>query len=100
MITRSFYRTEIIWCIWKDKKQRIGATGLEPVTGNSQTSNDKEFTEKAKTDTVQKLPKTCNSDTKSIAEKDKDLQQIVTVWPQLPEHIKAAIKALIQTHKK
>jgi len=29
-----------------------------------------------------------------------DLAEIVAVWPELPEHIKAAIKALIQTHNK
>jgi len=30
----------------------------------------------------------------------KDLAQIVNVWPESPEHIKAAIKALVQIHIK
>ncbi len=29
---------------------------------------------------------------------DSDLAEIVTAWPQLPEHIKAAIQALVQSH--
>jgi hypothetical protein len=29
-----------------------------------------------------------------------DLAEIVAVWPALPEHIKAAIKALVQAHDK
>ena len=28
-----------------------------------------------------------------------ELQQIIDHWDSLPEHIKAAIKALVQTHK-
>ena len=29
-----------------------------------------------------------------------DLAEIVAIWLKLPEHIKAAIKALVQTHKR
>jgi hypothetical protein len=32
-------------------------------------------------------------------ENDPELKQIITKWSELPEHIKAAIKALVQTNK-
>jgi len=34
----------------------------------------------------------------SALKNDLDLRLIVEHWPELPEHIKAAIKALVQTH--
>jgi hypothetical protein len=32
------------------------------------------------------------------SELSPELAEIVAVWPELPGHIKAAIKALVQTH--
>ena len=34
------------------------------------------------------------------APKDLDLDMVVKAWPELPEHIKSAIKTLIQTQNK
>ena len=62
--------------------QKIGETGFEPDADISERLVNKELTENSKTATDQKLP--------------KDLQQVIDRWPELPEHIKAAIKALVQ----
>jgi len=34
-----------------------------------------------------------------ISELPSDLAEMIALWPELPEHIKATIKALVQTHK-
>jgi hypothetical protein len=41
-------------------------------------------------------PKTAENQPENLSD---DLAEIVAVWPELPEHIKQAIKALVQTHR-
>ena len=43
-----------------------------------------------------KNPKTTETQPENLS---PDLTEIVAVWPELPEHIRNAIKALVQTHK-
>jgi len=43
-----------------------------------------------------KTPKQGKIDTQSLPD---ELVEIVAVWPELPEHIKAAMLAMIKTYK-
>jgi len=48
--------------------------------------------------TPQLTPKSQKQPKIDTSELPSDLVEIVAIWPELPEHIKAAIKALVQTH--
>jgi len=58
---------------------------LRPEKHNSLSANKLQKSQEAT------LPKNCQN--------PPDLQQIINAWPELPEHIKAAIKTLVQSHK-
>jgi hypothetical protein len=68
------------------------AGGFEPPNTNLQTSNNKALTEN-------KNP-VLSTSLDILLQKHPDLQAVITVWSELPEHIKQAIKALTQTEKK
>jgi hypothetical protein len=70
---------------------KIAPRGFEPLKQKSQAVYNKEVTESNKPVLSTSLDK--------ILQKHSDLAQLIKTWPALPEHIKTAIKALIQTRK-
>jgi len=48
--------------------------------------------------TPQLTPQSQNQCKIDTSELPAELSEIVQVWPELPEHIKATIRALVQTH--
>jgi hypothetical protein len=77
---------------------------LQPSDSKSATQNDKsnkqkdlQLTQKgAYKPAYIKFQKTVESQLQNIP---SDVAEIVAVWPELPVHIKAAIKALVQSYK-
>ena len=63
--------------------------GLEPLSENRQGVENKALTEN------QYLVLSTSLD--KILQKHPEVKAIIETWPNLPEHIKAAIKALVQT---
>jgi hypothetical protein len=66
---------------------KIAPRGFEPLNQNLQPTKNKKLTENTNPVLSTSLDK--------IVQKHPDLAQLIKVWPELPEHTKAAIKALI-----
>lgn len=64
---------------------------------HNSTNNDSNITYNP--DPVKKWPES-GTDSAKTPKISPELEQIITAWPELPEHIKTKIKALIQTHNK
>ena len=83
----------------------MGRGGFEPPTHGFSVrcikNTSVEKTKTSETAETQLTPQlTLNSQKQSkidTSELPPDLAEIVTIWPELPEHIKVAIKALVQT---
>jgi len=74
----------------------MGDTGLEhPPLALSKTPISGEGGAKSDARLAPKQVKHPEIDTQNLP---PDLAEIVAVWPELPGHIKAAVKALVQAH--
>ena len=71
----------------------MGAAGLEPAAPT--TLNHKPFGDSRNPGGAES-----GADSPDSPQIDPDLAQVIDAWPNLPEHIKAAIKALIQAQDK
>jgi hypothetical protein len=71
---------------------QIAPRGFEPLNNNSKATVNKRLTKNINPVLATSLDKTL--------QKYPDLAQLVKAWPELPEHTKASIKTLIQTHSK
>ena len=88
------YRSTVrlLKCSFFYHRQKIPPRGVEPLSGKSEVLVDKELTKNTNPVFATSLA--------NLVQIYPDLVELVKVWPELPGHIKAAIKALVETHTK
>lgn len=73
------------------KTRLLPPRGVEPLEANLQPVENKELTENTNPVFATGLAKTL--------QECPELEQIITAWPGLPEHVRNSIKELIQNHE-
>ena len=74
----------------------MGVTGLEVIPKkNPEIQHTKGFSKTTPTTPISARVQNWVQ----FLQKNSNLAEIVESWPDLPEHIKAAIKALVEAHK-
>ncbi|MBN1546923.1 MAG: hypothetical protein JW902_09710, partial [Syntrophaceae bacterium] len=77
-----------------------GTTVFKTVAINSQGPLKQRLTDTQSEDLQTSLQKNSENDQNRDDVLPDDLADIVALWPELPEHIKAAIKALVGSYEK
>ena len=69
--------------------------GLQPILSNPQALENNKLSASPNNSLQTSLQKDTNYSIKLPENLPDDLAEIVSVWPELPEHIKAAIRTLV-----
>ena len=92
------------WAGLDSNQCKLTLMGLQPIPTKSQTTETKQLTASNKS-SVQTSVQTKTENTPKRAESQPqnlppDLAEIVAVWPELPGHIRQAIRMLVQGYSK
>ena len=88
------------WAGLDSNQRKLTLMGLQPVAPNSQLSTKKEVTSSSESRLQTSLQKHTNATLILPEDFPTELAEVMQVWPELSEAIKAAILALVHTNNK
>jgi hypothetical protein len=85
------------WAGLDSNQRRLTSMGLQPISEDSQEHDNKEVTQPPCSSLQTSLQTNPENDPKQAETMPPELLKIVEAWPELPEHIRQAIMALVGT---